>query len=134
MSYDEWKTTDLADDYDEPDYGEDEEDMNAKEILTKAKTSIETKGWAQGAYCDDKGGLCMYGAIYDAVGMLDPESTVSLSGLQEDQYNELRAADMALVAVVGNSLVPFNDAPGRKVEEVYDVFDKAIASLGGGVK
>lgn len=136
MSYDNWKSSDLADDYDEPNYGEDEEDMiTAKELLVKAKATLREKGWTQGRYRNDCGQCCMYGAIYDAAGVLDELGFRSkFNDIPKELKVAIDDADRALMTATPNSNpIQFNDEEGRKVGEVLEVFDKAIALTDGGV-
>lgn len=103
--------------------------MNTVDVLKRAKSLIEDKGWTQGALARNRAGahvcptehtaksFCMLGACYAA----NPHPAYMANATDEllmalpKPYFEVEA---------------FNDAPGRTKEEVLAVFDKAIAAAG----
>jgi hypothetical protein len=102
--------------------------MTPKELLEKAKKTIQEKGWTQGAYKrgpNAEGGFCMYGAIYEAAGVMTSSDGPDIipTGKLADS---IHAARNALVRAVGNPIA-YNDAAGRTKDQVLEVFDDAIA-------
>ncbi|RJQ09405.1 MAG: hypothetical protein C4558_06295 [Dehalococcoidia bacterium] len=88
--------------------------MTTAEFLRAAKARLEEDGWTQGEFGVDRSPHCVVGALVrvrDALGDV-----------------QIGAPEAFLARAVGrHSIIAWNDAPGRTVEEVYAAFDKAIA-------
>lgn len=95
--------------------------MSTAEILVQAADLIEERGWNQGDYVNDCGGLCTFGALYIAVGL-----TPAFIRTDEADQRALAAltvvdeAAQALRQHVGRDvgISEWNDAPGRTKAEV----------------
>lgn len=99
--------------------------MTALQVLRKARALV-AKGWCQGATARGRSGkpvddesrsaveFCVVGALWRVAG--------------GDFVPRIRARG-ALKQVVGDSLISFNDAPGRKKATVLRAFDRAIAAV-----
>lgn len=92
--------------------------ITAKELLIGAKQVIVIKGWCQGQYSIG-GKCCMIGAM-NQVETGDPDR-LTFSRASCDAYRALNKVTGVL------SVATFNDAPRRKLAEVLEAFDKAIA-------
>jgi hypothetical protein len=110
------------------------DDEVTAQVLRSAATYLERHGWIQGAYYDGTSGIftppaCMVGAIgmvcyggpvdapaqqFDGPGFLDFEAAV----LHLDRY---------LLAENGSESYEFNDAKGRRVDDVLRVLRDAAA-------
>lgn len=78
------------------------------DVLRKAAQIIERDGWVQGEATDEHDGHCLIGALDAAIGEIGPTRGSVFCAV----YNGMRS--LGLYA----GIVEFNDAPGRKVEEV----------------
>lgn len=106
--------------------------MNTVDILKAAKQLLVDKGWTQEAFARDTTGdkvrawagearcFCGIGAIRAAVG-----------GIQPGEPACYALADAIGAKDCYEDFFEFNDAPGRTVDEVLAVFDKAIAAEEG---
>lgn len=81
--------------------------------LLRAKRCIEERGWAKGVYRDG-GRRCGVAAVWDT----------ALRG--QFSFPALRMLRAVLPDGFGH-VEPWQDAPGRTIEEVYAAFDRAIA-------
>lgn len=100
--------------------------MTAADVLRRARAVLVERGWYQGAYSPEDSDqstcpVCAYGAI-----------NVATSGKPDDSVDAVGfAAEEALRAVVRDiarqGVVPWNDTPGRTLDEVLAAFDRAIA-------
>lgn len=82
--------------------------MTPAQVLNDAATYLETHGWRQHDVGEHGSPCCVLGAIAEAAGQGDTSNMHYL------------AASRALHEVVGGntSVIAWNDAPGRTVEEV----------------
>lgn len=86
---------------------------STEELLVAAKNLIiSPENWLQAEASNGKGGYCIIGALQAAGG-----DSSFITGLQ---------AENCLRNVICQSIVDFNDAPGRTHKEVLDAFDTAI--------
>ncbi len=113
-------------------------DADVLKVLETARALIE-KGWTQRVAAADKHGrqvdvisekatcFCTVGAIHRASADLDlPSSSATLA------KRVLRQSFSRIIVVnhvIDDGLIIFNDAPGRKKEEVLSLFDAGIATL-----
>ena len=93
--------------------------------LTRAQTTICVHGWRQGEAGDEVAGYCTVGALQKA--------TEELWGLglrtEEEVFYSSLGTLGALVEDEGfDSVVCWNDAPGRTKHEVLTLFAKAALS------
>lgn len=99
--------------------------MTIPEILRAAAERIRTGGWCQGRLGDCDGPVCALGAIKVAMGG-HPLGALGDTG---------RAALKAVNETVGaDSLVLWNDAPGRTAEQVIEAFEATARRPKGGAK
>lgn len=89
---------------------------DTKQLLIAARAQIARRnGWCQGAFCNDEGAMCAFGAVNRSA--LFFESTPA--------KNALKAA----LPEPYDSVMFYNDQRGRTQAEVVALFDRAIASL-----
>lgn len=81
-------------------------------VLEKARERI-ARGWCQNWFSDDRGGLCIIGALSEAVG----------------SKGDMKPWAILLGFDFRNPASTWNDAPGRTQQEVLDRFDAAIERL-----
>lgn len=94
--------------------------MTGKEVLLKTIALIEEKGWCQGSYQKD-GKVCAKGGIRIAC---------NWPLCDDSSYDDAVAAVAKLiVGEVGNSIISWNDTPGRTKNEVLAVLRQAAAGL-----
>jgi len=87
--------------------------MTIAETLRAARVELERRGWCQRFIFDrPTGRCCLMGA---------------LSLAAKDDLDD-RLAWRALTDVAGVRITAWNDRPGRTVEDVYALIDKAIAA------
>jgi hypothetical protein len=74
-----------------------------------------TRGWAQGAWVDRDGAVCLDGAamVY-ACGYSD----VLGAAMTDAEYEQWDRARRAIAAATGDGVILWNDAPGRTFAEV----------------
>lgn len=100
--------------------------MKTSEILAKAADLIEQRGWNQGWYVNDCGGLCATGAMFAAVGMepvaesqLGAGSGSAWGEFAESRYDDATRAWDRFAAYLGVQHAPsWNDEHERTKEEV----------------
>ena len=96
--------------------------MKASKTFQKAKTILVERGWIQGKYEDrDSGGVCFVGALHAARGGSPGEVDFRLGG-------QCSAAGMIVRGLMPNEATnwtQWNDYPGRTLEEVLGLLDKA---------
>lgn len=94
--------------------------MDAKEILAEARRMIEGPGrWTQGSYWRDRDGpsYCLRGAVM-------------VAGAASRESGEMDRALSILHSAAGcESIIRWNDAPGRTQAEVLDLIDAASLRL-----
>lgn len=80
--------------------------MTVADALNAAADLIETKGWCQGFYTNDAGGMCIEGALIRAT--------------EADERDSVGLFTNAAAAIIahGKGFVAFNDTPGRTAAEV----------------
>lgn len=136
--------------------GEKYRPLTVKRILTKAKAVLRSKGWVQGTMSEDnlskfcaRGAMAIVGgaSVKTHIGERWDDSlqefvpVVSIS-VDDDEllYGPDRSPDYVKAVELTNtaageanggecSLIGYNDLPGRTLEEVIAVFDKAINLL-----
>ena len=107
---------------------------NALLILKEARALVE-KGWTQNAEARNKRGaecskLDRHACAWCITGAMDAVSYKRFTLASLDWQEAVRAIRIAINRDVEYTfLSDWNDAPGRKKEEVLAVFDKAIESL-----
>jgi len=101
--------------------------MTTAELLRRAKSLLEERGWTQGVYArvgdrpchpwaDNPTSFCSAGAVMAAS-----------QCVAQDGYSHLaEKAVIALQGAIGGTVAFFNDAPGRTKDEVLAAFDRAI--------
>lgn len=89
-----------------------------RQVLLDAAARVR-RGWCQRALSDDEGGVCALGALYE-VCTGAPEHVPELSN-----HPEFYRAYDKLNAVMMDSIVGFNNAPGRTAEEVAQAMETA---------
>jgi len=97
------------------------------DTLKAARDLLVTKGWTQGTFARTAAGHTVEGRHDFAVCYC---GWGALEAVTRELFTpEFQAADRALMAAGGFTHFPsFNDAPGRTLDEVLEVFDKAIAA------
>src|ERR1700716_1012112 len=111
--------------------------------LKETRRQLEVHGWCQGSLASNAGKLCLDGAIGLAVtGILMDYGELELNPRSRAVCEAISAPvqdglyEPGVVATSGRGYEDcwtFNDHPGRTVQDVYDVLDKAIAESGGGL-
>ena len=86
----------------------------ANPIACKAVEILETSGWTQDSYQNDKGQFCLMGAISQAVILTKKDGQFSLLGQISKKINPFSP-------FVATSIIGWNDTPGRTKEEVIDM-------------
>jgi hypothetical protein len=88
--------------------------MQTKEMAILTIRTLMTKGWAQGKYKNDKGHLCIWGAV-------------GRSGA--DRAEMFWYILDFLAAEAGfDGITAWNDHPGRTYEEVIGLLDKLVSN------
>jgi hypothetical protein len=87
-----------------------------KRVVTKTqavRAELKARGWCQGVLVDAATGrVCVLGAV-----------RVALDHKPEGHGRYTHELDMFVIGRTGSSVTVFNDAPGRTVEEIYDLLD-----------
>lgn len=105
----------------------------AKEILIAARGYI-TKGWCQMASArDEEGKSCYFGSVKACSWC----SSGAITRANHDIYKldilawdaSLQQVYKVLESILGEKIVPWNDADNRTQADVLELFDRAIASL-----
>lgn len=95
----------------------------------KAARAIVAKGWHKGGITDGKGNYCAVGAMNMVL-----HGTAAWAWVDDGGFRRRRDQMMdAVNAQIPSHLViaDYNDARSTTKQDVLDVFDKAIANLGG---
>lgn len=101
--------------------------MKPVEILTEARSILETKGWCKGHFRKDTGERCLLGAIREAAGRYDEPP-------RDEDYDAYFTAMCTVTERVPSHsglITYFNDNHSTTYADVLDVLDKSIASLEG---
>lgn len=106
------------------------ETLKTSELLRKAADEIRRRGWYQGDYGSDVSNfstcaVCSMGAVR---AVLSPTGDAWGGTRTYSRLKAERAACTLVELAVGEILPNWNDAPGRTVEEVLDVFEKAAVA------
>ena len=102
--------------------------MSVIEDLRAAK-DIVAKGWYRGWVTDGKGNYCAVGALNKVSGFMDAESPIPehLCLRRDQAYEVLRA----YLPVPYREVAEYNDAKSTTHQDILNLFDKALADLGG---
>ena len=114
----------------------------AQALLLYARRLIE-RGWCQGATARDANGnsvppWSLEARTWSVVGafvagysqMRDGYSEMAeIVSDREAVFSAFHEANLALLAAIGEELQPWNDAPSRTQEDVYNAFTRAIDHL-----
>ena len=84
--------------------------MKASEVLRKSGDVLRERGWCQGEFDNLSGQRCALGAIRDFVG---------------NEWVQVAIPLEVVVGVYPRSVAPWNDVPGRTVDEVLAAMDAA---------
>ena len=113
--------------------------MSVVDDLKAARAEVE-KGWCKRTFGDSEGNVCTRGAVNTAVSG-DPfalYAAVVEPATMDDWWERQAAACEQLrkhippAAVTGlEPIAEFNDAPTTTKQDVLNLFDKALADLGG---
>lgn len=95
--------------------------MSTAEHLRRAKTELLRRGWCRGVSLNDRGEVCVMGALACAVG----ESPTATNPYPRGAYGPARQVFMG--AIGGACILTWNDESGRTPEEVLEAFEAAIA-------
>lgn len=101
--------------------------------LKNVRDVLKSKGWSQWHIRDPiTGAVCLEGAVCSP--WLHDEEVYPWAGApnQVKSLSAIRAVLCAAIDVAGMTHDSWNDMPGRTVEEVYAVIDKAISSIESG--
>lgn len=104
--------------------------MSANEQLIadlKTARDIVAEHWHKGGLEDGQGNYCIVGAVTVAT---SADVTAPWSARKNDAYFALQTKLPPGVDGRGD-LADFNDAPATTHQDVLDLFDKALADLGG---
>jgi hypothetical protein len=100
--------------------------VNTSEILDKAADLIEERGWNQGWYVNDCGGMCVRGAMFAAVGVAIPVSKTAPWPTYEPQLGrDVYAATVVMDEHVRTPVERWNDYPRRTAAEVVEALRAA---------
>lgn len=91
------------------------ENLRAAKACRSAASLLEKEGWVQNKWVSDEG-RCISFAVYQA----NPRMTIS-----DRQF----AIDELQKSINGESIVRFNDAPGRTKEQVLDLLRNTAKRL-----
>lgn len=98
--------------------------MNTADILDRAADLIEERGWNQGWYVNECGGLCAVGAMYTAAGVELPVGA-EFPDIPDEVSNAVLRAFRVFGDHVKRLASAWNDAPGRTKEEVVSTLRAA---------
>jgi hypothetical protein len=103
--------------------------VNTADILDRAATLIEERGWNQHYYVNDAGGLDLDGALYAATGM-DPKPHVGMSAWPgytqaRDQASHRAYAWLSRWMPGPRTPISWNDMAERTKEEVISTLRAA---------
>jgi hypothetical protein len=115
--------------------------MKPSEVLAQMRDVLETRGWTQKRYVDGLGRRCLLGAAAGTrQGIWRPElcaaNSAALTAL-EHKIVEMYPGSAGICSFnsfpfnsfPGDSISIFNDAPGRTLQEVFDLIDKTRIGL-----
>lgn len=102
--------------------------MSVIEDLKAARQHVE-RGWMQGKLTDYNGNVCAMGAVSIAAGMRIG-SMVSHT-MEWDRHQAQYEALMKQIPEGFFDVAAFNDDPATTKQDVLNLFDKALAELGG---
>ena len=96
--------------------------MTIKDILIKAKTILDEKGWCQGKYVHSDGRVCLSESIQQAGGVIGNGGAyyMPIGG-------EALEAHRYLQDFLGRTVYRWNDDANRTKSEVLALLDDAIA-------
>lgn len=109
--------------------------MKPSEVLAQMRDVLETRGWTQKCFIDGQGRRCLLGAVGAVQGIWPPESCAASSAALtalEHKIAEMYPGSVAIRALnslPGDSISVFNDAPGRTLQEIFDLIDKTRIGL-----
>jgi hypothetical protein len=96
---------------------------------------LETRGWTQKSFIDRRGRRCLLGTVGAVQGTWQPEfcaaSSAALTAL-EHKIAEMHPGSTgirALDSLPGDGISIFNDAPGRTLQDIFDLIDKTRIGL-----
>lgn len=98
--------------------------MSVVEDLRNAKQELLRRGWGKGFLEREDGSLCALGAIQCVTGVSHARRFMAEKQLEAHLGAE--CFDTAYKPVAA-----FNDEPGTTFRDVLNLFDKALADLGG---
>lgn len=90
--------------------------MKPSEVIRETKVQLFERGWAQGKFENDRGEVCVRGAIGLA---LFGDTSASIRQLACDPIEQL------ILEAVGCEVTGWNDDKSRTFDEVIDGLDKA---------
>lgn len=98
-------------------------------VLTMAREVLVTNGWCQGQYQSAAGEVCALGALSHAAWILDPHH--GSGDHEEETIGAIYALDAALPADFPHKgmIARYNDTEGRTLQEILDLFDRAIEGV-----
>jgi hypothetical protein len=109
--------------------------MKPSEVLAQMRDVLETRGWTQQSYIDRRGRRCLLGAV----GAVQGTRRLELWAAASDALTALehKIAEIypdstgirSLNTCPGDSISVFNDAPGRTLQEIFDLLDKTRIGL-----
>ncbi len=106
-------------------------DTEVKELLLKAADLIEERGWAQNAFQNDQGNLCIVGALNSVLyGNAYAVSPIIGSDLVNKNQKLLVKAQELLIKILNKdnqikNLYSWNDLLSTSKEEVISILKKA---------
>lgn len=90
-----------------------------RQVLVDAIGRIKERGWTQGAMCNDKGEVCLMGAVYDEWPLGAPWKRGSLSS------QEIAHQDTAILKLEQHGYTPeWNDNAGRSCCDVIQALEE----------
>ncbi|MCV7400376.1 hypothetical protein H7K24_09430 [Mycobacterium fragae] len=109
--------------------------MKPSEVLAQIRDVLDTRGWTQHAYMDRRGRRCLLGAVAAVQGTRRPELCAATSAAVmalEHKIAEMYPDSTGIRSLnfcPGDSISVFNDAPGRTLQEIFDLLDKTRIGL-----
>lgn len=108
------------------------------DLLASAEV-IRRQGWVQGKEQTPSGQVCLFGALGVAVGLShycngrwssDAPGLFRLSpGVLDQKFHRAQLAQQALSRLAGTSIINYNDARERTVEDILLLLEQAAANL-----
>jgi hypothetical protein len=99
--------------------------MTTTQILRAAKDVILTRGWTRGDWDNERGEVCVMGAVNVAT-----VGCARASRFAESDMLSARCETWSLLQRLlpsGFGISDWNDSRGRTPEDILDLFDRAIA-------